>query len=671
MTVTCLRIEWRWALVVFAAVIFAACSNSSTVRDGAETGGGSGGRPSTSSGGSTAGVDAAITSSGGSATSSGGESGSSNAGAPATAGVSTGGVSQAGGSNARGGTSTGGAGPTGGTATAATSATGGTAGAGGAPSSTGSEATGGSAGAGGAGGTRTTGGTTAAGGATTATGDTRTTGGTTAAAGGATAASGTTAATGGTKTTGGTTAGGNTAAPTSLGAIYSGVPWLDTDGNLVNAHGVGFIKVGSTYYMVGEQRSGANDTYSGAPINAEDSFTGVSMYSTTDFVNWTFVGTVVKPIPGTIVAPPYYGERPKILYNSSTSKYIIYIKMLQYTGSPPVYTGSYAVLTSSNISGPYAFVKDLGLGGANDFEVFQDTDGSQYLARDGGWLYKFSADGLGVQQVNSTSIQAGEGTSLYKAGSTYFWQSSQGSYWYSNDNSYSTATSLTGPWTAHGYFCPSGSKTWQSQDMAVVTVAGSSGTTYIYVGDRWVNGDPPASTLVVQPLTVSGSTESISTYNPVWNLYVAAGTWSAVTPSGTSVNDNTTGTGLNQFNYGSGWTSAACSGCNGGDAHYSSTADATASIAFNGRRYCSIRPTIPARVLMGVTLCDGGGTALNPELDVSLRYDAPATGNYLVYASPVMSRGAYMLKVRVTGKKDLDSSGTSCNVDRVLILGGS
>ena len=88
-----------------------------------------------------------------------------------------------------------------------------------------------------------------------------------------------------------------------VGTIYSGVPWFDTGGNLVNAHGVGFIQVGDTYYMVGEQRSGANDTYSGAPINAEDTFTGVSMYATKDFANWTFVGTVVEPIPGTILAP--------------------------------------------------------------------------------------------------------------------------------------------------------------------------------------------------------------------------------------------------------------------------------------------------------------------------------------------------------------------------------
>jgi hypothetical protein len=229
-------------------------------------------------------------------------------------------------------------------------------------------------------------------------------------------------------------------------SILSGVPMLDTSGALINAHGVGFIKVGNTYYMVGEQRSGKNDTYSGASINAEDTFTGVSMYSTTDFKNWTFVGTVVHPMAGTIVAPPYYGERPKILYNAATAKYVIYIKMLNYAGNPAVYDGYYAVLTSSTISGPYAYHGNLSPSGANDFQVFQDADGSQYLVRAGGTLYKLSTDGLSIASTVATGIQSGEGVSLYKAGNTYFWQSSQGTYWHSNDNSYSTATSLTGPW---------------------------------------------------------------------------------------------------------------------------------------------------------------------------------------------------------------------------------
>ena len=70
---------------------------------------------------------------------------------------------------------------------------------------------------------------------------------------------------------------------------------------------------------------------------------------------------------------------------------------------------------------------------------------------------------------------------------------------------------------------------------------------------------------------------------------------------------------------------------------------------------------------MGVTLSDSSGAALTPEVQVSLRYDATATGNYLVYASPIMPSGSYVLKVRVTGLKDLYSNGSTCNIDRVLI----
>ncbi len=452
------------------------------------------------------------------------------------------------------------------------------------------------------------------------------------------------------------------------GSIYSGVPLLDTSGNLVNAHGVGFIQVGSTYYMVGEQRSGANDTYSGAPINAEDTFTGVSMYSTTDFVNWTFVGTVVTPMAGTVLAPPYYGERPKILYNASTGKYVIYIKMLNYTGNPPTYVGYYAVLTSSVISGPYAYFGTLALSGADDFQVFQDTDGTQYFVRSGGTLYQLSANGLAIGSTIATGIQDGEGPSLYKAGSTYFWQSSQGTYWHANDNSSSVATALAGPWTSNGFFCPAGSDTWQSQDTAVVTVTGTAGTTYIYVGDRWVDGDLPASTLVLQPFTMSGSTESIPVYNPVWKLDVNAGTWSPAPPSGTTVNDDAVGTGPNQFNYDDSWTAEACGNCFSGNNHVSSTANGTATIAFSGTQIILYSAYDDSSGILGVTLCDSGGNPLTPEVNVSLRYDAPARGNYMVYASPVETSGSYLLKVRVTGLSDLYSSGTACNIDRVLVV---
>src|SRR5262245_47271740 len=59
--------------------------------------------------------------------------------------------------------------------------------------------------------------------------------------------------------------------------IIPGVDWRDTSGNLIEAHGAGIIKVGSTYYWFGEDKSGN----SGA-------FKNVNVYSSTDLVTWTF-----------------------------------------------------------------------------------------------------------------------------------------------------------------------------------------------------------------------------------------------------------------------------------------------------------------------------------------------------------------------------------------------
>lgn len=493
-------------------------------------------------------------------------------------------------------------------------------------------------------------------------------------------------ATGGTSSSGGTSSGGVAATggstPTSLRYIHSGVPWLDTDGNPVNAHGVGFIEVDGTYYMVGEQRSGANDTYSGDAINAEDTFTGVSMYSTPDFVNWTFEGTVVTPVPGTVLAAPYYGERPKILYNRRLAQYVVTIKMLDYTSDSPGgsaqypedYRGYFAVLTSTDITGPYEYQGNLRdpsgneYADANDFQVYEDEDGVQYIVRHPGILYRLAEDGMSIAATVVSDVPLGEAPSLHKAGDTYFWQSSSGTYWHANDNSYATATALGGPWTHRGTISPTGSLTWQSQNTAVVSVSGSSGTTHIYFGDRWVNGDLPASTLVVQPLTINGTTESIPTYHAIWDLDVAAGTWTPVEPSGTSINDDVRGSASNQFDYSSGWTSAACSRCSQGDYSTSSTTDSTATISFEGTQILLYSAYDDQSGIMGVTLADSAGVSINPELRVSLRQDAAPDGDYLVYASPVLPSGLYQLRVRVTGTADWYSGGTTCNIDRVLVL---
>ncbi|GAB3996809.1 hypothetical protein GCM10029992_17960 [Glycomyces albus] len=57
----------------------------------------------------------------------------------------------------------------------------------------------------------------------------------------------------------------------------NGVTVQDTDGNTMHAHGGGVIKEGDYYYMLGEQR-----------VDGGSLFEAVSMYRSTDLVNWEF-----------------------------------------------------------------------------------------------------------------------------------------------------------------------------------------------------------------------------------------------------------------------------------------------------------------------------------------------------------------------------------------------
>ena len=44
----------------------------------------------------------------------------------------------------------------------------------------------------------------------------------------------------------------------SFAAFRSGEPWLDTSGNVIDAHGGGMLQDGDVFYWYGSQRNGFN-----------------------------------------------------------------------------------------------------------------------------------------------------------------------------------------------------------------------------------------------------------------------------------------------------------------------------------------------------------------------------------------------------------------------------
>lgn len=135
--------------------------------------------------------------------------------------------------------------------------------------------------------------------------------------------------------------------PSSLNhPITPGRLWPDTDGRHINAHGGGVLKQGDTYYWFGEHKA---ETTSSALV-------GVTCYSSKDLVNWRNEGIAlsVSDQPGSDIERGCILERPKVVYNAKTRKYVMWFHLeLKGRGYDAARAG---VAISDTPTGPYRFL---------------------------------------------------------------------------------------------------------------------------------------------------------------------------------------------------------------------------------------------------------------------------------------------------------------------------
>ena len=336
--------------------------------------------------------------------------------------------------------------------------------------------------------------------------------------GGATTGTGGIVGSGGaTKGSGGATTGtGGSSAGTGTGVavtISPGSVWNDTQGKVIQAHGEGIIKVADTYYWFGEDKT------NGAP------FQNINCYSSTDLKNWTFVNNVLTRQGSGDLGPNRIIERPHVIYNASTSQFVMYMHV-----DSSNYTDRKAgVATSSTVCGSYTYrssFKPLGHDSLDD-TLFQDGTTGYFLGEDRTntklQVYQLSDDYLTVATL-VTSLPQYESPAVVKIDGTFFVFGSHLTGWSTNDNQYSTATSMAGPWSAWKSFAPSGTNTCNSQTTFILPVVGNTATAYVFLGDRWNSNNLTDSRYVWQPLTIKGTTVSM-TCPTSWTLDTSAGTW--------------------------------------------------------------------------------------------------------------------------------------------------
>ena len=286
--------------------------------------------------------------------------------------------------------------------------------------------------------------------------------------------------------------------PESATIEAGGVIFADTAGNPVHAHGAGIVLPGShpggrdaatgapIYYMVGTTQKYAPHWLSG----------GVNLYSSTDLQHWTFESEIFRntsittPLP---VGEPrqYRIERPKIIYNKATQKYVMWFHL----DSAAFKMGMVSVCTSDTIDGVYAFISGFQPDGQRslDMGLFQDDDGSAYLIRSVDNKYagisKLTNDYLDTMGILSRGPRC-EGQAMWRDGERLYLLGSHLTGWRANAAILSTTTaplSNNSQWQVLGN--PSGSPTtWDSQSTFVLPYVHPDGRELlIYLGDR-LNG---------------------------------------------------------------------------------------------------------------------------------------------------------------------------------------
>jgi hypothetical protein len=360
----------------------------------------------------------------------------------------------------------------------------------------------------------------------------------------------------------------------------------------------------------------------------------------------------------------------------STGEYVMFMHTdnLKYTDQ------AVGFATSPTAAGPYSFKGALPYDGRNialwDLGAFQDKNGDGYLLLNGGDVYQLASDYHAATSRAAAGVSAnGESPAMFKVNGTYFFLLSNKTSWERNDNYYFTAPAVSGPWTSRGKFTPGDTLTWNSQTTFVLPIAGSTATTYLFMGDRWsYPRQGSAATYVWQPLMIDGTSLSIPAFHEAWAFDATAGSWADLPSSGTSIDDNAAGNGLNQLDYAGSWTHTGGGGLGDGESRAATSGD-TVSFRFSGTGIKLYGVAAPDGGYATLSLMTASGASVaTGTLDFYSKYRDPK--NDLRYVSPHLASGSYTLKLTVAGDHGtwsdkagtvFGSTGNYVSVDRVVV----
>lgn len=320
--------------------------------------------------------------------------------------------------------------------------------------------------------------------------------------------------------------------------VINGTQFKDTSGNVIHAHGGGFLKYGDYYYWYGEYRDQSN------------LFKGVRCYRSKDLVNWEYRGEVLSPNSHPELNRVNI-ERPKVMYNEFTKEFVMWMHWengvhygearaaVAYCDTPDgnyTYKGSFRPYQNSGV-----IDHDRPGYMSRDCTVFVDTDGKGYFLSSSNenmdlHLYELTPDYKDIASL-AAKLYVGkqrEAPCLIKRNGYYYLITSGCSGWDPNQAKYAYSKDLRSGWS--DLYNLGNSTTYRSQPTYVLPVQGTSGTSYLYAGDRWAGawgGRVNDSQYVWLPIEFVSDTKLIMPYYDAIEIDAKAGTITEYMPDKT------------------------------------------------------------------------------------------------------------------------------------------
>ncbi len=332
----------------------------------------------------------------------------------------------------------------------------------------------------------------------------------------------------------------------ALAGIRPGEIWPDTNGQHINAHGGGILRYKGTYYWFGEHKS----------EHTSNALVGINCYSSKDLMRWTPRGVAlgVTDERGHDLERGCVMERPKVIYNERTRKFVMYFHLeLKGHGYD---AARYAVAVSNKPEGPYEYLYSsrscpgilplefgpqeqvaLDLLNIDDYKewwtpqwrravaqgliVKRDLQGGQmsrdmtlYVDTDGRAYHIFSSEEnltLHIAELTEdylhhsgrytrlSPVGHNEAPALFRHGDTYWMITSGCTGWAPNEARMFSAPSIWGPWTQHPNPCrgPKSEITFGGQSTYVLTLPDGR---HIFMADIWRPKNPIDARYVWLPI---------------------------------------------------------------------------------------------------------------------------------------------------------------------------